>query len=125
MEGCGALNLGETVQLPDFSFWKDRIPFGTLCAVYVSGYDQGRAAGRIAYRNSRGRPKSRQLPDGTHHQRGTYYQSGQSQEARYAGQQWSAPHRHGAYRISVGTINDRQRAVKIITLHRDHIGHRP
>jgi ABC-type uncharacterized transport system substrate-binding protein len=39
----------ENSQLPDFSFWKDRIPYGTLCAVYVSGYDQGRAAGRIAY----------------------------------------------------------------------------
>jgi ABC-type uncharacterized transport system substrate-binding protein len=39
----------ENSHLPDFSFWKDRIPYGTLCAVYVSGYDQGRAAGRIAY----------------------------------------------------------------------------
>ncbi len=39
----------ENSQLPDFSFWKDRIPYGTLCAVYVSGYDQGRAAGRIAH----------------------------------------------------------------------------
>lgn len=36
--------------LPDFSFWKDRIGFGTLCAVYVSGYEQGLAAGRIARR---------------------------------------------------------------------------
>jgi ABC-type uncharacterized transport system substrate-binding protein len=35
-------------RLPDFSFWKDRIPYGTLCAVYVSGYEQGRAAGVIA-----------------------------------------------------------------------------
>ncbi len=35
-------------RLPDFSFWKDRIQYGTLCAVYVSGYEQGRAAGRIA-----------------------------------------------------------------------------
>jgi ABC-type uncharacterized transport system substrate-binding protein len=35
-------------RLPDFSFWKDRIPYGTLCAVYVSGYEQGRAAGAIA-----------------------------------------------------------------------------
>ncbi len=34
--------------LPDFSFWKDRISYGTLCAVYVSGYQQGRAAGIMA-----------------------------------------------------------------------------
>ena len=32
----------------DFSFWKDRIPYGTLCAVYVSGYEQGLAAGEMA-----------------------------------------------------------------------------
>jgi ABC-type uncharacterized transport system substrate-binding protein len=38
----------ENSRLPDFSFWKDRITCGTLCAVYVSGYEQGRAAGRIA-----------------------------------------------------------------------------
>jgi ABC-type uncharacterized transport system substrate-binding protein len=38
----------EQSRLPDFSFWKDRILFGTLCAVYVSGYEQGRAAGSIA-----------------------------------------------------------------------------
>jgi ABC-type uncharacterized transport system substrate-binding protein len=35
-------------KLPDFSFWKDRVSFGTLCAVSVSGYEQGKAAGRIA-----------------------------------------------------------------------------
>ncbi len=35
-------------RLPDFSFWKSRIPYGTLCAVTVSGYEQGHAAGRIA-----------------------------------------------------------------------------
>lgn len=34
--------------LPDFSFWEDRISFGTLCAVTVSGYEQGLAAGRMA-----------------------------------------------------------------------------
>jgi ABC-type uncharacterized transport system substrate-binding protein len=34
--------------LPDFSFWKDRIPYGTLCTVYVSGYEQGLRAGKIA-----------------------------------------------------------------------------
>lgn len=38
----------ENSNLPDFTFWKDRISFGTLCAVYVSGYEQGRAAGKIA-----------------------------------------------------------------------------
>ena len=35
-------------KLPDFSFWKDRISYGTLCTVTVSGYEQGLAAGRIA-----------------------------------------------------------------------------
>ncbi len=35
-------------RLPDFSFWKDRIDKGTLCAVTVSGYAQGYEAGRIA-----------------------------------------------------------------------------
>ncbi len=34
--------------LPDFSFWKDRISSGTLCTVTVSGYEQGLAAGKIA-----------------------------------------------------------------------------
>ena len=34
--------------LPDFSFWSDRITYGTLCAVSVSGYEQGLAAGKIA-----------------------------------------------------------------------------
>ncbi|MDD5255723.1 MAG: hypothetical protein PHR11_06710, partial [Candidatus Omnitrophica bacterium] len=38
----------ENSKLPDFSFWKDRIPYGTLCVVYVSGYEQGLSAGRIA-----------------------------------------------------------------------------
>ncbi|MGQ9780482.1 MAG: ABC transporter substrate-binding protein [Bacillota bacterium] len=38
----------ENSRLPDFSFWKDRIEYGTLCAVYVSGYEQGLAAGKIA-----------------------------------------------------------------------------
>ena len=38
----------EHSRLPDFSFWKDRVEYGTLCAVYVSGYEQGLAAGRIA-----------------------------------------------------------------------------
>lgn len=36
-------------QLPDFSFWKDRISHGTLCTVTVSGYEQGLAAGKIAH----------------------------------------------------------------------------
>lgn len=34
--------------LPDFSFWSDRISYGTLCAVTVSGYEQGLSAGKIA-----------------------------------------------------------------------------
>jgi len=34
--------------LPDFSFWQDRISYGTLCAVNVSEYEQGYAAGQIA-----------------------------------------------------------------------------
>ncbi len=38
----------ENSNLPDFSFWKDRISYGTLCTVTVSGYEQGLAAGRIA-----------------------------------------------------------------------------
>jgi ABC-type uncharacterized transport system substrate-binding protein len=39
----------ENSRIPAFTFWKDRIAYGILCAVYVSGYEQGRAAGRIAY----------------------------------------------------------------------------
>jgi ABC-type uncharacterized transport system substrate-binding protein len=35
-------------RLPDFSFWDSRIPYGTLCAVAVSGYAQGLEAGRMA-----------------------------------------------------------------------------
>ena len=35
-------------KLPDFSFWKDRISYGTLCTMTVSGYEQGQAAGRLA-----------------------------------------------------------------------------
>ena len=38
----------ENSKLPDFSFWKDRVSFGTLCAVSVSGYEQGLAAGKMA-----------------------------------------------------------------------------
>ena len=38
----------ENSQLPEFSFWKDRITHGTLCTVTVSGYEQGLAAGKIA-----------------------------------------------------------------------------
>jgi len=38
----------ENSNLPDFSFWKDRVNYGTMCVVYVSGYEQGLAAGRIA-----------------------------------------------------------------------------
>lgn len=35
-------------RIPDFSFWDTRIERGTLCAVTVSGIEQGREAGRIA-----------------------------------------------------------------------------
>jgi ABC-type uncharacterized transport system substrate-binding protein len=38
----------ENSNLPDFAFWKDRVDKGTLCAVTVSGFEQGRAAGKIA-----------------------------------------------------------------------------
>lgn len=38
----------ENSKLPDFSFWIDRIPKGTLCSVTVSAYEQGFAAGKIA-----------------------------------------------------------------------------
>lgn len=34
--------------LPDFSFWKDRVTYGTLSVVSVSGYEQGREAGVLA-----------------------------------------------------------------------------
>lgn len=37
-----------TSRLPDFSFWIDRVHFGTLCAVTVSEREQGLAAGRLA-----------------------------------------------------------------------------
>jgi ABC-type uncharacterized transport system substrate-binding protein len=40
----------ENSMLPDFSFWKDRIFYGTLCTVTVSGYEQGFAAGKLARR---------------------------------------------------------------------------
>lgn len=40
----------ENSKLPDFSFWKDRISYGTLCTVTVSGYEQGLAAGKLARR---------------------------------------------------------------------------
>ena len=38
----------ENSNLPDFSFWEDRISYGTLCTMTVSGYEQGLAAGKIA-----------------------------------------------------------------------------
>lgn len=40
----------ENSNLPDFTFWKDRISYGTLCTVTVSGYEQGLAAGKLARR---------------------------------------------------------------------------
>lgn len=42
--------LSENNRLPDFSFWKDRVDKGTLCAVTVSGYAQGYQAGLLARR---------------------------------------------------------------------------
>lgn len=38
----------ENSMLPDFTFWRDRINKGTLCAVTVSGFAQGKAAGEMA-----------------------------------------------------------------------------
>lgn len=38
----------ENSNLPDFSFWVDRVDYGTLCAVTVSGLSQGQEAGKIA-----------------------------------------------------------------------------
>ncbi len=38
----------ENSDLPDFSFWADRISYGTLCTVTVSGYEQGLEAGKMA-----------------------------------------------------------------------------
>jgi ABC-type uncharacterized transport system substrate-binding protein len=38
----------ENSMLPDFTFWKDRISFGTLTAMTVSGPEQGKAAGKLA-----------------------------------------------------------------------------
>ena len=38
----------ENSNLPDFSFWEDRVGYGTLAAVAVSGYEQGLAAGKLA-----------------------------------------------------------------------------
>jgi len=38
----------EHSKLPDLGFWIDRVYYGTLCAVTVSEYEQGRAAGKIA-----------------------------------------------------------------------------
>lgn len=52
----------ENVKLPDFSFWKDRISFGTLCVVSVSGYEQGLAAGKIARQILVGGQKASDFP---------------------------------------------------------------
>lgn len=38
----------ENSNLPDFTFWADRVGYGTLCAVSVSGFAQGQEAGRMA-----------------------------------------------------------------------------
>jgi ABC-type uncharacterized transport system substrate-binding protein len=39
----------ENSRLPDFSFWKDRVTYGTLSTVSVSGYEQGHDAGLLAW----------------------------------------------------------------------------
>jgi ABC-type uncharacterized transport system substrate-binding protein len=38
----------EHSHIPDFAFWRSRVVRGTLCAVSVSGYAQGHAAGQLA-----------------------------------------------------------------------------
>jgi ABC-type uncharacterized transport system substrate-binding protein len=40
--------VAENSELPDFSFWQSRVERGTLCAVAVSGYEQGLLAGMMA-----------------------------------------------------------------------------
>ncbi len=40
--------MAENSKLPDFSFWKDRVSYGALCGVAVSGYAQGNDAGKLA-----------------------------------------------------------------------------
>jgi ABC-type uncharacterized transport system substrate-binding protein len=38
----------ENSNLPDFTFWLDRVHHGSLCTVSVSAYAQGQEAGKIA-----------------------------------------------------------------------------
>jgi ABC-type uncharacterized transport system substrate-binding protein len=38
----------ENSMLPDVTFWKDRVSKGTLCAIYISAYEQGHSAGILA-----------------------------------------------------------------------------
>jgi len=40
--------LAENSQIPDFSFWDDRMLHGTLAGVTVSAFEQGLAAGKLA-----------------------------------------------------------------------------
>lgn len=40
----------ENSKLPDFSFWDSRVALGTLCAMLVSGHEQGYTAGEMAKR---------------------------------------------------------------------------
>ncbi len=49
-------------KLPDFSFWIDRISYGTLAVVSVSGYEQGFAAGKIAWEIITGGKSPADLP---------------------------------------------------------------
>ena len=40
--------MAENSRLPDFSYWLDRVSYGTLCAVSVSAVAQGQDAGKLA-----------------------------------------------------------------------------
>lgn len=52
----------EHSRLPDFSFWDTRVERGTLCAVTVSGVEQGRIAGAMARRILHDRVSPAEIP---------------------------------------------------------------
>ena len=52
----------ENSTLPDFAFWDSRVEQGTLCAVSVSGYEQGLIAGRMARRILEGHERAGDIP---------------------------------------------------------------
>ncbi|MCG8082825.1 MAG: hypothetical protein JAY73_17610, partial [Candidatus Thiodiazotropha taylori] len=52
----------ENSKLPDFSFWQTRVERGTLCAVAVSGYEQGLLAGDMARKILQDRVSPADLP---------------------------------------------------------------